>query len=177
MAVEIERKFLPRGDAWRGAVRDSARLVQGYVANTRRCSVRVRIAGEDAWLSLKSMDPGTTRLEFEYAIPVADAREVLARMEEGPRVEKIRHRVPAGRHCFEVDEFLGENAGLVIAEIELESPGEEFVRPAWLGDEVTDEPRYHSFVLARAPFSRWPEAERAAARAGRHLAGAAEATA
>lgn len=177
MAVEIERKFLPRGDAWRAAVRDSARLVQGYVANTPRCSVRVRIAGDHAWLSLKSMDPGVTRLEFEYAIPVADAREVLARMEDGPRVEKIRHRVPAGRHCFEVDEFLGENAGLVIAEIELDSPDEEFARPAWLGDEVTDEPRYYSFVLARAPFSRWPEAERAEARAGRHLAGAAEATA
>ncbi len=167
MAIEIERKFLPRSDAWRGAVRDSTRLLQGYVANTPRCSVRVRIAGESAWLSLKSMEPGTTRLELEYPIPVADARLALDRMESGPRVEKVRHRVPAGRHCYEVDEFLGDNAGLVIAEIELGAADEAFERPDWLGDEVTGEPRFYSFMLAAEPFAGWPRALRDAARSGR----------
>lgn len=168
MAVEIERKFLVTSDAWRAAVRERQHLMQGYLANTARCSVRMRIAGDSAWLSLKSMDPGTTRLEFEYPVPVDDARQVLDAMEEGPRVEKLRHRVPAGRHCYEVDEFLGDNGGLVLAEIELGAADEDFERPAWLGDEVTHEARYYSFVLARAPFSSWPAAARDAARRGRH---------
>lgn len=170
MAIEIERKFLPVSDAWRAAVTDSRRLVQGYIANTPRCSVRVRIAGEAAWLSLKSMDPGTTRHEFEYPVPCGDARQILAGLCEGPPLEKIRHRVPAGRHCYEVDEFLGDNAGLVIAEIELGAADETFDRPAWLGEEVTEEPRYYSFMLARMPFSGWPAGAREAARAGRHVA-------
>ncbi|MCU0976871.1 MAG: CYTH domain-containing protein [Steroidobacteraceae bacterium] len=172
MAVEIERKFLPASDAWRASVKDSVRLVQGYVANTPRCSVRVRIAGESAWLSLKSMDPGTTRHEFEYPVPREDAEQVLGGLCEGPLVEKIRHRVPAGRHCYEVDEFLGENAGLVVVEIELGAADEEFERPAWLGAEVTDQARYYNFMLVRAPFSGWPAAAREAARAGRHAADA-----
>ncbi len=170
MAIEIERKFLPVSDAWRASVRDSARLLQGYVANTPRCSVRVRIAGESAWLSLKSMDAGTTRHEFEYPVPRDDARQILAGLCEGPLLEKIRHRVPAGRHCYEVDEFLGANAGLVVAEIELGAADERFDRPAWLGEEVTEEPPYYSFMLARAPFSGWPAAAREASRAGRHVA-------
>ena len=170
MAIEIERKFLPASDAWRGSVRDSSHLLQGYVANTVRCSVRVRIAGGSAWLSLKSMEAGTTRHEFEYPVPCDDAGQILAGLCEGPLIEKIRHRVPAGRHCYEVDEFLGENAGLVIAEIELGAADEEFDRPAWLGTEVTEEPRYYSFMLARAPFSGWPGAAREAARTGRHVA-------
>lgn len=173
MALEIERKFLVRADAWREAAAGADRLVQGYVANTARCSVRIRVAGESAWLSLKGMQPGTTRHEFEYPVPVADALHALETMCEGPRLEKLRHRVPAGRHVFEVDEFLGASAGLVIAEVELGAEDEEFERPAWLGEEVTLEPRYYSFVLARTPFATWPEADRAAARAGRHLASGA----
>lgn len=170
MAVEIERKFLPASDGWRASVLDSVHLLQGYVANTRRCSVRVRVAGPAAWLSLKSVEPGTTRREFEYPVPPEDASEILAGLCQGPLLQKIRHRVPAGRHCYEVDEFLGDNAGLVIAEIELDAADEPFERPAWLGDEVTAHARYYSFILAREPFSGWPAAARDAARAGRHLA-------
>lgn len=170
MALEIERKFLTRADAWRGQAAVAERLVQGYIANTSRCSVRIRIAGESASLSLKSMQPGTTRQEFEYPVPPADAWYALTTLCEGPPLEKIRHRVPAGRHVFEVDEFLGASAGLVIAEIELGAEGEEFERPDWLGDEVTLEPRYYGFALAVAPFATWPAADREAAGAGRHLA-------
>lgn len=171
MSLEIERKFLVRDAAWRGQARDVRRLRQGYLANTAACSVRVRIAAGDAWLSVKAMQPGPARAEFEYPIPVADAASMLADFAQGPLVEKLRHRVPVGRHCYELDEFEGENRGLVIAEIELESAAETFPRPDWLGDEVTDDLRFHNFRLAEQPFSRWPAAVRAEVAAGR-LAGA-----
>jgi len=168
MAVEIERKFLVTSDDWRHAARSSERLLQGYVANTPRCSVRLRVGGEQAWLSLKSMQPGTTRLEFEYPVPAQDAVEILEQLCDGTRIDKRRHRVEAGAHCFEVDEFLGDNAGLVVAEVELGAADESFVRPPWLGVEVTHEPRYYNVMLAREPFSAWAPAARAAAQQGRH---------
>lgn len=167
MPVEIERKFLVSSDDWRREARSSARLVQGYVANTERCSVRLRVAGEQAWLSLKGVQPGTTRLEFEYPVPVQDAVEILERLCDGTRIEKWRHLVEAGAHCFEVDEFLGDNAGLVVAEVELGAADEFFVRPPWLGVEVTHEARYYNVMLAREPFSTWTPAARDAAQRGR----------
>ena len=155
-----------RDGRWRAAVRDSADLRQGYLANTPECSVRVRIAGGRAWLSVKAMSPGPERLEFEYEVPVADAAGMLEAFVRGPLVAKRRHRVPVGAHCFEVDEFQGDNGGLIVAEIELDASGQEFPRPDWLGDEVTLDGRYHNFRLAREPFHSWPEAERLAAARG-----------
>ncbi|MGQ0429626.1 MAG: CYTH domain-containing protein [Gammaproteobacteria bacterium] len=167
MSLEIERKFLVRDDGWRRLAKDSARLTQGYLANTGRCSVRVRIAGARAWLSVKAMRAGPSRAEFEYAISIADGAAMLADFASGPLLEKRRHQVPVGRHCFELDEFEGENRGLVLAEIELGSEGEEFPRPQWLGDEVTADARFHNFRLAERPFSGWTLELRARVAAGR----------
>ena len=176
MGVEIERKFLVCGDVWRRDARPGVGIVQGYLANTTRSSVRVRMAGDAASLSVKGMTPGLRRDEFEYAIPAQDARCMLETLCEGPLLEKRRYVVAAGPRCFEVDEFGGANAGLVVAELELAAPDEPFVRPAWLGEEVTDHVRYYNFRLVTEPFAGWPAADREAARAGRHLDSAVEET-
>ena len=162
MPVEIERKFLVTGDAWRREVTRSEPMAQGYLAGppSSRCSVRVRVAGDAAWLNIKSATLGVERDEYEYAIPLADAERMLATL-CGARVEKIRHHVKAGDHLFEVDEFVGENAGLIVAEIELSHADEPFERPAWLGREVTPHARYYNVNLPGHPYSRWSEAERA----------------
>jgi adenylate cyclase len=154
MNLEIERKFLGKGDDWRGQAVASTDLCQGYLANTAASSVRV--AANEAWLSVKAMLPGRTREEFEYAIPREDARALPAGFTEGPVIDKIRHRVPVGDHEFEIDEFLGANRGLVVAELELDDADEEFARPDWLGDEVTDDARFYNFRLASEPFRDWP---------------------
>jgi len=164
MAVEIERKFLVASDDWRSQAQRSQRLVQGYLTAQQSgggaCSVRVRIGGDRAWLTIKSAIAGIERREYEYAIPPADAERMIA--EFCPVVvEKIRHHVPAGRAMFEVDEFLGDNAGLVVAEVELRSPTDEFPRPPWLGLEVSDRPRYYNVHLLQHPYSRWNARERA----------------
>jgi adenylate cyclase len=155
MALEIERKFLVRSDEWRAQVRERVRMRQGYLSSSSRCSIRVRIAGERAWLNLKAKRSGMTRLEFEYSIPLADADEILGQLCEGPLIEKYRHEVAIGAHVWEIDEFLGDNAGLVVAEIELTSEDEHFERPSWLGEEVTHDERYYNFNLAKRPFGAW----------------------
>ena len=162
MPVEIERKFLVTGDAWRRDVSRSVRMAQGYLAGppASRCSVRIRVAGDEAWITVKAATPGVERDEYEYAVPAADAERMLATL-CGARVQKIRHHVGVGGHLFEIDEFLGENAGLVVAEIELSHADEPFERPAWLGREVTPEARYYNVNLPDHPYSRWSEAERA----------------
>ena len=161
MAVEIERKFRVINDAWRTAVRTSTLLRQGYLANTARASIRVRLAGEEGWLSVKAMTPGRSRAEYEAAIPAADANEMLCRLCEGPLIEKWRHIVAHAGNHWEVDEFLGENTGLVIAELELESEQQSFAQPDWLGAEVTDDQRYYNFRLSQQPYRHWPENLRA----------------
>lgn len=166
MNLEIERKFLVKDDGWRSDAVAAAELRQGYLANTATSSVRVRVAETEGWLSVKAMRAGCSREEFEYAIPHADALALLDGFIDGPTVEKIRHRVPQGGHEFEVDEFLGANLGLVVAEVELEDPDEAFPRPRWLGDEVTDDARYYNFRLAREPFRDWPRELRAAVQRG-----------
>ncbi|MGH8222679.1 MAG: CYTH domain-containing protein [Woeseiaceae bacterium] len=170
MSVEIERKFLVRNASWRGQVIESVHLRQGYLANTPACSIRVRMTPGHGWLSIKGMQPGRARPEYEYDILESDATEMLAEFVDGPSIEKFRHQVPVGRHRFEVDEFHGGNEGLVLAEIELRAVDEEFSRPPWLGDEVTDDARYYNFRLASEPFNAWPEAERRAALMGRRSA-------
>ena len=159
MPVEIERKFLVESDSWRAAVRRRELYAQGYVGGSELCSVRVRVGGERAWLGLKGRPSGATRLEYEYEIPPDEAREILERLCARGRIEKWRHWVPHAGHEWEVDEFVGENAGLVVAEIELDSEAEPFERPSWLGAEVTDDSRYLNTSLARHPWQAWRRAE------------------
>lgn len=155
MAVEIERKFLVESDEWRSAVSRRELLRQGYVAGSELCSVRVRVGAGRAWLGIKSRVDDTTRFEYEYEIPPGDADEILDRICSRGRIEKWRHWVPHGRHEWEVDEFLGENSGLVVAELELDSSSETFERPSWLGREVTADSRYLNTSLARHPWREW----------------------
>ena len=166
MAIEIERKFLVTSDAWRAAAHDVVPMAQGYLNDLAamdtgavKASVRVRIAGDAAFLNLKSRELGHTRQEFDYPIPVDDARALLA-LGVGGLVDKRRHYVRHEGHLWEVDEFLGDNTGLVVAEIELGAADEAFARPEWLGAEVTDESRYYNLALATRPFSQWTADER-----------------
>ena len=154
MGIEIERKFLLRDDAWRASIARSTRMTQGYLGGDR-CSVRVRVAGEDAWLNVKSKTLGDTRSEYEFAIPADEGRAMLAEF-CASALDKIRHIVPFAGHDFEIDEFLGDNAGLVVAELELERADTPFERPSWLGDEVTSDARYYNVNLVREPFRTWP---------------------
>ena len=155
MALEIERKFLVTSDAWRAQARSRELLRQGYLESGERSSIRVRTAGDKAWLNIKAKRSGMTRLEFEYPIPRQDADEILDELCKGPRVEKYRHEIPVGAHTWEVDEFLGDNQGLIVAEIELSDEAEQFERPAWLGEEVTHDERYYNFNLAKQPYTEW----------------------
>lgn len=152
MAIEIERKFLVRGDAWRDA--PPVFYSQGYLNRDKARTVRVRIAGEEAFLTIKGASVGARRAEFEYPIPVWDARELLAMCEQ-PLIEKNRRKLLHEGFVWEVDEFLGENFGLVVAEIELPSEDTAFAKPDWLGAEVTDDARYFNSNLSRTPFTRW----------------------
>lgn len=153
MATEIERKFLVKNDSWRKAAKGVA-VRQGYLANEKACSVRVRAIGQDAFLTVKGAATGLSRPEFEYPIPAADAGAMLDSL-CGNLVEKTRYTLKHGAHVWEIDEFQGANAGLVVAEIELGAEDEEFARPDWLGAEVSDDPRYLNARLAVTPFSAW----------------------
>ncbi|HET7267145.1 MAG TPA: CYTH domain-containing protein [Oleiagrimonas sp.] len=167
MSIEIERKFLVTGEGWRTMASASMRMEQGYLVDVAaltqglaRSSVRVRIAGDAAWLNVKQAKAGIERLEFEYAVPLADAEIMLRELCNG-RVEKIRHLVVIEGHAFEVDEFLGRNAGLVVAELELPSADTPFPRPAWLGADVSHLERYYNVNLIAHAYSQWSPAERA----------------
>jgi adenylate cyclase len=157
VGIEIERKFRVINDSWRERVLQKTLLRQGYIANTQRASVRVRLAGQVGWLSVKAMTRGLSRAEYEAAIPALEANEMLERLCEGPLVEKWRHIVEYQGSEWEIDEFLGENAGLVIAELELETEEAVFARPPWLGVEVTHDERYYNFRLSQKPYRHWPE--------------------
>lgn len=157
MGVEIERKFLLTSDQWRGAVQSSQRMVQGYLAGDDGASVRVRIAGHEARLNIKGRTLGARRLEFEYPVPVVDAEVMLAELAGRQVLAKTRHYVHHEGHRWEIDEFEGDNAGLIVAEIELEDELESFVRPPWLGEEVTENARYYNVCLVDAPYASWPE--------------------
>lgn len=154
MAVETERKFLVRGAAWRhGAT--SAVLKQGYIADDARVAVRVRIAGDEAYLTIKGAKSGISRLEYEYAIPVDDAEELLTRLCQRPIIEKTRYTLHHEGLEWVVDEFAGDNAGLIVAEVELEREDQPFARPAWAAEEVTDDPRYLNVNLVKNPYQSW----------------------
>ena len=155
MPTEIERKFLVASGAWRQPT--FLRISQGYLNRARDRTVRVRIAGERAYLTIKGAMHGIARPEFEYEIPLADAEQLL-RLCDGPIIEKHRHRVVHAGKTWEVDEFFGDNAGLIVAELELEREDEPFEAPAWLGVEVTHDARYLNSNLSVRPYKTWPPA-------------------
>jgi len=168
MGREIERKFLLRGDGWREQTDGSERIAQGYLVGAKalraglaHASVRARVAGGQAWLNIKSAELGIDRTEFEYGIPLADAEAMLAGLCGGV-LEKFRHLVTVDGVTFEIDEFLGDNAGLVVAEVELDAPDASFPRPDWLGREVSALARYYNVNLIEHPYAQWTAAERAA---------------
>ncbi len=155
MAIEIERKFLLAADSWREQVERSIDMRQGYFCNTDRASLRVRIEGDRARIGVKSMTHTMRRTEFEYPVPVEEARIMLDEMCQPSIVIKTRHLLHFQGHLWEIDEFHGDNEGLLVAEIELGDETESFARPDWLGEEVTDDPRYLNFRLASQPFKDW----------------------
>ncbi len=155
MKTEIERKFLTANEEWRMQTTGSIAMKQGYVPRAKGCAtVRVRLAGAQAFLTIKGPTHGISRAEFEYPIPVGDA-EIMLKELCGSLVEKTRWLVPFGGHVWEVDEFHGENEGLVVAELELSGAEETFERPPWLGKEVSGDPRYFNSFLARLPYRQW----------------------
>ncbi|MDD6209871.1 MAG: CYTH domain-containing protein [Bacteroidales bacterium] len=155
MGQETERKFLVAGD-FRPFVSVSRRIVQGYLCREKGRTVRVRIRDRKGFLTIKGPGSlsGMTRSEWEYEIPLADAEGLMALCEEG-MIEKIRYEVPYGGFVFEVDEFSGDNEGLILAEIELPSEDALFSRPSWLGTEVTGDVRYYNSSLTKNPYKRW----------------------
>lgn len=152
MSTEIERKFLVKGVEWKQGVGVS--FCQGYLSSNKERTVRVRIAGDKAFLTIKGITKGISRAEFEYEIPVSDA-DYLLKMCEGPLIKKKRYTQVYNGFKWEIDEFAGENEGLVIAEIEVENETQLFERPDWVGKEVSDDPRYFNSSLAANPYSKW----------------------
>lgn len=154
MGTEIERKFLVRLDRWRPS-NGGTHFIQGYLSSTKERVVRVRIEGSQARLTIKGITLAMTRAEFEYAIPLEDARVLLSDLCERPLIDKHRHREVHGAHTWEVDVFHGDNEGLVIAEVELTAESDVVDLPPWVGQEVTGDPRYFNSNLLAHPFSHW----------------------
>jgi adenylate cyclase len=155
MALEIERKFRVSGDSWKPLVARTRRLRQAYLTKNGRLSVRVRIDGDETGtLTIKAARSGLERHEYEYAIPLADAEELM-HQREGSVISKVRHIVPISGFNWEIDVFDGENAGLVVAEIELDRADRTFERPDWLGEEVTGDRRFYNADLAKHPYMSW----------------------
>lgn len=158
MATEIERKFLVRDDSWRAEADAGIVMRQGYLIGAEKASVRVRVSGEHAYLNIKSATLGVQRQEYEYEIPLSDAEEILDTLCQRPLIEKTRYHVRHGGHTWEIDVFEGDNAGLVVAEIELGAEDEPFERPPWLGEEVSHDKRYYNVCLVKHPYKEWGQA-------------------
>jgi CYTH domain-containing protein len=154
MAVEIERKFLVKNDRWR-SLATGVLYRQGYLANQPGRTVRIRVAGDQGFLTIKGDTQGIARVEFEYEIPIADANELLNTLCEPPLIEKHRHKISLGNLIWEVDEFLGENQGLIVAEVELQNAEQAIDLPDWVGEDVSHDPRYYNSNLSKHPFTRW----------------------
>ena len=155
MAIEIERKFLVTDDRWRAGVVRSVRYQQGYLARSPTSAIRVRTDGAQAHLNIKSTVDGVTRLEYEYPIPLADAEELLTRVALRPVIVKTRHLVDFAGRRWEIDVFEAENAGLVVAEVELEAADAPVALPPWVGREVSSDPRYYNSSLSERPYAEW----------------------
>lgn len=157
MAVEIERKFLVINDDWREGADQGTLFRQGYLIGSEDASVRVRIEGDKGRLNIKSATLGIRRSEYEYDIPLPDAEELLENLCEKPLIEKVRyHHLHAG-HEWEIDIFLGDNEGLIVAEVELQDENESIELPAWIGKEVSSEPRYYNVCLVKEPYKQWTD--------------------
>jgi adenylate cyclase len=155
MAIEIERKFLLINDDWRTQAAKPVRYRQGYLVGSEKASVRVRIQGDKAFLNIKSATLGIYRQEYEYPIPMDEAEKMLDDLCEKPLIEKNRYFIKQNQHTWEIDEFFGENQGLIVAEIELASETEAFNKPSWLGQEVSDDRRYYNVCLVKHPYKDW----------------------
>ncbi|GFO58824.1 CYTH domain-containing protein [Geomonas silvestris] len=155
MAQEIERKFLVKDDSWRGAANQGTAYRQGYLSTERGRVVRVRVKGPQAVLTIKGERIGISAPEFEYPIPVADAEELLADLCLHPLIEKVRYEVAHAGLTWEIDVFSGDNEGLVLAEVELESEDQEVELPGWAGPEVSDDRRYSNASLVSSPYRSW----------------------
>ncbi|NWF60184.1 MAG: CYTH domain-containing protein [Fischerella sp.] len=153
MAKEIERKFLLKGDDWRKLAEGSV-YRQGYIP-TQGATVRVRIVGNQGYLTIKGPSVKYSRSEFEYPIPIEDAKEMLETLCDRPLIEKIRYKVEWGGLIWEIDEFEGVNKGLILAEVELSDEKQEIELPSWIGEEVSSNPRYYNRNLVKYPFSQW----------------------
>jgi adenylate cyclase len=154
MANEIERKFLLKNDTWRGQD-NGKRYRQGYLSTVKERTVRVRTAGDKGFLTIKGITVGASRPEYEYEIPLRDANEMLDQLCERPLIEKTRYRISHAGLVWEVDEFEGDNRGLVTAEVELKHEHQPFTLPDWVGEEVTGDPRYFNANLVAKPFTQW----------------------
>ena len=156
MAVEIERKFLVADESYKAMAFHSDRIAQGYLCREGGNSARVRVRGDKGYITIKgpSLDGGLSRFEWEKEIPVSDALELMKLCEPGV-IDKTRYLVDVGGHTYEVDEFYGDNDGLVVAEIELSSEDEDFIRPEWLGEEVTGDVKYYNSMLMKHPYKNW----------------------
>lgn len=154
MAKEIERKFLVKGDSWRELGVGSV-YRQGYIATQTAATVRVRIANNRGYLTIKGPSVNYSRSEFEYEIPVADAEEMLDTLCDRPLIEKVRYKVKWGGLIWEIDEFNGANQGLILAEVELSDEQQQIELPEWIGEEVSSDRKYFNSNLAKFPFSQW----------------------
>ncbi|HOD40208.1 MAG TPA: CYTH domain-containing protein [Candidatus Wallbacteria bacterium] len=154
MGKEIERKFIVSGNGYKQAG-EGVICRQGYLSTQKERIVRVRLIGDEGFITIKGLCNGISRPEYEYKIPAADAIEMLDFLCEKPLIEKIRYKINFGGRLWEIDEFAGENSGLIIAEIELRSEGEKFEKPSWAGEEVSNDPRYFNSNLIKTPYSLW----------------------
>ena len=157
MAVEIERKFLVMNDDWRVAATDATHIVQGYLVSSPELTIRARVRGDQAFLTIKGATIGISRPEYEYEIPVAEALAMLTDMAVSPVIEKVRHLVPVSGTTWEVDVFEGDNTGLIMAEVELADAEQRVELPTWAGKEVSGDPRFYNVFLAANPYRSWPE--------------------
>lgn len=154
MPTEIERKFLVKSDAWR-TLATGKLYRQGYLSTKKGCTVRVRLVGNQGYLTIKGSTQGISRAEYEYPIPAEDAQEMLENLCYRPLIEKTRYKIKLAGLIWEVDEFVGENQGLIVAEVELTNENQIIELPDWIGQEVSDDPRYFNANLTQHPFSKW----------------------
>ena len=158
--IEIEHKFLLKNEGWRDSASEGVRYRQGYITTESGTTVRVRIAGQAGFLTLKgelSGEAGISRSEFEYEIPLTDAEAMMEEYVDSPVIDKLRYLITHGGKVWEIDEFSGDNTGLIVAEVELKSENELFELPSWAGDCVSDERRYTNSSLAKFPFKNWED--------------------
>ncbi|MCD4746982.1 MAG: CYTH domain-containing protein [Bacteroidales bacterium] len=154
MGKEIERKFLIKNDEYKKFAK-GAYYHQGYLNSDKERIVRIRIIDDKGFITVKGISVGPTRQEYEYEIPFSEAKEMLNQLCEKPTIEKYRYKIPLGEFVWEIDEFHGKNEGLVVGEIELKSEDQKFLKPDWVGKEVTDDPKYFNSNLVKNPYSKW----------------------